>query len=130
MPAGVWKRGAAMKGKKKPKASRGQALFRVTEILRNPLDGAQERDVSECGRERRARRAPPGKRQKGKDPLPPRKTRRYIEKADRTIANAEMSACTAELMVHLARRENLYAKAVNAGDVKAALAVLIDEARL
>jgi len=116
-----------MKGKK---ASRALTLLRVTEIVRIRLDGAKEWDVSEYVREQETTDGSPWQLEEGETPLCDRQIRRYIAKADQLIAGAEMSACTAEMTVHLARRESLFAKAINAGDVKAALAVLIDEAKL
>jgi hypothetical protein len=112
------------------KATKAQTLLRVTEVVRIRLDGAKEWDVSEYVREQERTKGSPWELAGGQEPLSARQIRRYVAKADRLIAAAEMSACTAELTVHLARRESLFAKAVNAGDVKAALAVLIDQARL
>src|SRR5262249_11805691 len=116
-----------MKGKK---ASRALTLLRVTEIVRIRLDGAKEWDVSEYVREQETTDGSPWQLEEGETPLCERQIRRYIAKADRQIAAAEMSACAAALTVHLARRESLYAKALRQGDIRTAASVLKDEAEL
>jgi len=125
-----------MKGKKKPggrkgpKTSKAQVLLRLMAIVRIRLDGAKEWDVSEYVREQEQTDGSPWKLSKGQTPLTDRQIRRYIERADETIAESTESKTLDLLVRHFARRENLYAKAVNAGDIRTALAVLRDEAEL
>src|SRR5262245_2122580 len=119
-----------MKGKKKPKASNTTALLRVLEVVRIRLDGAKLWDVSEYVREQEQTAGSPWKLAKGDKPLSERQIARYVRRADDTIAASTRERRRQALVKNLARREHLYAKAVSAGDLRTALAVLQDEARL
>jgi hypothetical protein len=116
-----------MKGRK---ATRAIMLLRVTEIVRIRLDGAQSYDVTEYVAEKEREEGSPWHLAEGETPLSRRQIERYVQKADRIIVAAGVSDANAALAVHLARRENLFAKAVNAGAIRDALAVLIDMAKL
>jgi hypothetical protein len=117
-----------MKGKSK--ASRAQTLLRVTEIVRIRLDGAKEWDVSEYVREQEQTDGSPWKLDEDETSLSDRQIRRYIEKADRLIDESTRESWKKSLRRHLARREAMYAKAMNAGDIRTALAVADSEAKL
>src|SRR5215813_6549926 len=102
---------------KRPHASKAQVELRLTEIVRVRLDGAKEWDVSEYVREEEQKDGSPWKVQDGETPLSDRQIRRYIERADRLIAESTDKDRERLLTRHLARRENLFGKAVNAGDI-------------
>jgi hypothetical protein len=55
---------------------------------------------------------------------------RYLARADRLVAESCRASRKKLMRRHLAQRRSLYAKACLQGDVKAALAVLRDEAAL
>ena len=59
-----------------------------------------------------------------------RQLRRYIESAHKEVVNATQQAREQLVGRHLLLRRELYAMAVRAGDLRTALAVLRDEARL
>jgi hypothetical protein len=120
-----------MAGKpRKPSASRATVRTRVEEILRIRLDGAEFWDTCEYVREAEAEEGSPWHLAEGDKPLSDSQIRRYIAKADDLIAASCRASRKRLLRRHLAQRRNLYAKAVLQGDVKAALAVLRDEAQL
>ena len=116
--------------RKKAKASKAAVLLRITEVLRIRLDGAAEWDVSEYVREQEQTDGSAWKPRRGEKPLSDRQIRRYIERADALIAASTKESRKRSLVKHLARREAMYAKAMNAGDVRTALAVAQDEAKL
>jgi hypothetical protein len=112
------------------KATRAQTMLRVREVLRIRLDGAKEWDVSEYVREQEQADGSPWELADGQTPLSDRQIRRYVEKADALIAESTRESRKRSLVKHLAQRANLYAKAVNAGDIRSALAAADSEARL
>src|SRR5262249_23940384 len=63
-------------------------------------------------------------------PLCDRSLRRYVERADRLIVASVEKDRERAMARHLAQRRALYGKAVLAGDLRTALAVLRDEAQL
>jgi hypothetical protein len=104
---------------------------RVLDLLRIILDGAEEGwDLCEFVREKEAEAGSSWHLAEGDKPLSYSQIRRYAARAERLIA----ASCRAQgkklLRRHLARRRNLYAKATLAGDYRAALAALRDEAEL
>jgi hypothetical protein len=123
-----------MRGKKKREGvSKAEALAvaaRVDELVRIRLDGAQFWDVREYVREKEAEDGSPWKLVRGAKPLSDSQIRRYVQRADKTIQRSAREKRGAAIRRHIARRENLYAKAVNGGDVCTALAVLRDLAEL
>jgi hypothetical protein len=119
-----------MKGKKKPKASKATVLLRLLEIVRIRLDGAKLWDVSEYVREQEQTDGSPWKLADGDKPLSERQIARYVRRADDTIAVSTRERRRQSLVKQLARRDHMYAKAMNAGDVRTALAVAQDEAKL
>ncbi len=103
--------------KPKSKASRAEVTERVAEVLRIRLDGASFLDVCTYAN------------QKGWS-VSERQCGRYIAKADEMLASQTEKRRRRQINLHLARRENLYARAVNAADYRTALAVLGDLAKL
>jgi hypothetical protein len=100
---------------------------RIEEILRIRLDGAEFWDVREYAREKCAEA---GSIWENPKCLSDGQLYRYIARADKLIAESCRSSRKRLTRRHLAQRRNLYAKAVNSGDLRTALAVLADEARL
>jgi hypothetical protein len=120
-----------MAGKpRKPAASKATVRRRVEEVLRIRLDGAEFWDTCEFVREQEAKEGSAWHLAEGDKPLSDSQIRRYIARADNIIAESGRASRKRLLRRHLAQRRNLYAKAVLQGDVKAALAVLRDEAAL
>ena len=127
-----------MKGKKpkqgkRPGISRAEALRveqRITDIVRIRLDGAQFYDVREFVREAEQEDGSPWKLGSRDKPLSDGQLRRYVRRADDRIQRIGKGKRSRLIHRHLARREHLYGKAVNAGDVGAALAILKDMAML
>ncbi len=119
-----------MKGKKKPKASKATVLLRLLEIVRIRLDGAKLWDVCEYVREEEGKDGSPWKRADGDKPLSDSQIARYVKRADDTIAESTRERRRQSLVKNLARRDHMYARAMNAGDVRTALAVADSEAKL
>jgi hypothetical protein len=119
-----------MKGKKKPKASKATVLLRVTEVYRIRLAGAKLLDVQEYVREQEQTDGSAWKLADGDKPLSEAQICVYIKRADDAIAASTKESRKRSLVKNLARREDLYAKAVNAGDIRTALAVADSEAKL
>lgn len=107
-----------------------QVQQRVEDILRIRLDGAEFHDVREFAIEQGAKRGGPWERPAGHKPLSDPTLWRYIAAADEAIRAGLLSSRKKRLRMHLARRRNLYAKAVLAGDLRAALSVLDSLAKL
>jgi hypothetical protein len=105
-------------------------MLRVVDVLRIRLDGAKLWDVTEYVTEAEQADGSPWQLADGQTPLTKRQVARYVEKADAIIAESTRESRKRSIAKHLAQRANLYAKAVNAGDVRSALAVLRDEAEL
>jgi hypothetical protein len=114
----------------KAKASKAMVLLRLREILRIRLEGAKEWDVSEYVHEQERIDGSPWKLDEGETPMSGRQIRRYIRRADRIIEESTRASRKRSITWHLARREAMYAKAMNAGDVRTALAVADSEAKL
>jgi hypothetical protein len=114
----------------KPRPTKTQVQARVSEILRIRLDGAEFWDLCEYVREKEQEEGSPWKLAEGQKPLSDSQLWRYIAKADREIAASCRASRKKLLRRHLAQRRSLYAKAVSAGDYRAALACLQDEAKL
>lgn len=119
-----------MKGPKNRNATSPEVELRVTELVRIRLDGAQFWDVREYVREKEREPGSPWFLIEGRTPLSDTQLGRYIQRADKAIQRSVREKRGRVMRRHLARRENLYAKAVNAGDVNTALAVLRDDAKL
>jgi hypothetical protein len=120
----------AMADGKKPKPTKATVARRVEEVLRIRLDGAEFWDVREYAREKEKEPGSAWELTPDGKPLSDGQLWRYIGRADRMIAESCRASRKKLLRRHLAQRRNLYAKAVSQGDVRAALAVLTDEAKL
>src|SRR5438094_8985432 len=112
------------------KATRATIRQRVEELLAIKLDGAEFWDIRQYVSEKQAAGEPPWAIPEGGRPLCDRTLWRYLAQADRLIAESCSEGRKKLLRRHLAQRRSLYAKAVSAGDVRAALAGLRDEAEL
>src|SRR5947209_8205082 len=93
-------------------ATAAQVAARVEELLRIRLDGAELWDVREFMRQKVAANDPVW----GAAPLSTSQIYRYLEKVDAKIAESCKSSRRKLFRMALARRRNLYARAVNAGD--------------
>jgi hypothetical protein len=103
---------------------------RVEDVLRIRLDGAELWDVRQYVAEKQAAGEGPWALRDGENPLSDRQLYRYLAAADTLIAESCRTSRKKLLRNHLAQRRKLFARAAAAGDVKAALAVLQDIARL
>ena len=102
---------------RKKKAEAAEVALRVEEVLRIRLDGAQYHDVVQYAAE------------KGWE-LKERQLRLYMSRADDLLVERQEKQRRRIVAQHLARRESLYARAVNAADYRTGLAVLSDLAKL
>jgi hypothetical protein len=112
------------------KASKAQIQLRIEEVLRIRLDGAEFWDVREYAREKEKETGSPWELKDNEKPLSDATLWRYIGRADTLIAESCRSSRKKLFRRHLAQRRNMYAKAINAGDIRTALAVAQDEAEL
>lgn len=112
------------------RASDARIAKRVEEFVQVILDGAEAHDLRLYVSERRAEPDSPWAPAAGEKPLSDRQIRRYAARAEVVIAESCRTSRKRLVRRHLARRRNLYAKAVSQGDIRTALAVLTDEARL
>ena len=112
------------------KATKAIVQQRVEEVLRIRLDGAEFWDVREYAREKQQQEGSAWHLQPSDKPLSDGQLWRYIGMADKLIAESCRASRKKLLRRHLAQRRNLYAKAVSAGDYRAALAAARDEAEL
>jgi hypothetical protein len=103
---------------------------RVQAILQVRLDGAEGWDVRQYVADQEAAGEQPWKVEAGCKPLSERQIREYVTKADELIATSCRITRREALRRHKAQRRSLYARAVQAGDIGNALAVLKDLAAL
>jgi hypothetical protein len=99
------------------KATKAEIAKRVDEVLRIRLDGAQFHDIVQYGSE------------KGWG-VGERQIRKYIRRADDLLVERQDKGRRRVIARHIAQRQTLYARAVNAADHRTALAILADEAKL
>ena len=112
------------------KATAARVQLRTEDVLRIRLDGAELWDVREYVREQEKIEGSPwhlGPRQKS---LSDSQLYRYMAAADKLLATNLRAGRKKVIRRHLAQRRNLYGKAMVSGDLRTALAVLSDEARL
>jgi hypothetical protein len=114
----------------KPHKSAAVVARRVLEILQIILDGAQWWDICQFVREREQEAGSAWELPPGGKPLSESQLHRYVARATAMIADSCRASRKKLFRRHLAQRRNLFAKAVSQGDVRAALAVLTDEAKL
>ncbi|HVK12876.1 MAG TPA: hypothetical protein VM597_29255 [Gemmataceae bacterium] len=108
------------------KPTKAQVRARVEELLRIRLDGAELWDISEYVGQKAAE---PGSVWAGCK-LGRSQIYLYMRKVDALIAESTRGDRDKTIADHLAKRRNLYAKAVSSGDFRTALSVLRDEAEL
>lgn len=106
-----------MAQKRPSKASRPEVAERIAEVLRIRLDSAQFHDVCEYAKE------------KGWD-VSERQIGRYIAAADELIAKRMETRRKRLISRHIAMRESLAARAINAADLRTALATMDSTAKL
>ena len=99
------------------KATNAVILQRVEAVLAIRLDGAQLHDIRRYASE-------------NEWGVSDRQLERYIEKADRLLVGRRQRKWSRMKALHIARREALYARAVQSADHRTALAVLQDMAKL
>jgi hypothetical protein len=112
------------------KATAATIRARVDGILGVMLDGAMPFQVRQFVAEREAAGEAPWMIPEGGKPLSERQIRRYCDQADALTAEANRTNRKKRLRRHVARRHQLYARAVNAGDYRTALAIDQDLATL
>jgi hypothetical protein len=117
-------------GEKPKRATKTTKRDRVAAVLQVMLDGAQPHQVRQFVAEKTAAEEYPWKVAEGEKPLSERQLRRYMAEADRLIAAGHRTSHRKLLRRHLAMRRNLYARAVNAGDIGTALRIADSEAKL
>jgi len=99
-------------------------------VLRVILDGARPWDLRQYVSDREAAGEAPWTIPAGGKALSERQIRRYAERAERMLADDNRTQRKRLLRHHVAQRQSLYARAVNKGDERTALAVLHDLAVL
>ena len=99
------------------KADRATVLKRIEEVLRIRLDGAQYHDILQYAAENNW-------------DLKERQLREYIARADKLLVERQDKSRKKVVARHLAQRQALYARAVNAADYRTALAILDSDAKL
>ncbi|MBX9622700.1 MAG: hypothetical protein K2X82_02695 [Gemmataceae bacterium] len=100
-----------------PKASKAEVAARVDAVLRIRLDGAQFHDIVQYA-------AAHGWG------VEERQLWNYVRKAGELLVERGERSRRRAVALHLARRDALYARAVEAADYRTALAVLADAAKL
>ena len=99
------------------KSTNAEVAAREDVVVRIRLDGAQYHDIVQYAAEN------------GWD-VRERQIREYIRRADDLLVERQDKGRRRVIARHLAQRQALYARAVNAADYRTALAVLTDEAKL
>jgi hypothetical protein len=112
------------------KATNPIVQARVEDVLRIRLDGAEGWDVRRYVAEKEAAGEAPWTIAEGSKPLSERQIRNYVTAADKLIDESCRKERKKRLRRHLAQRRSLYARSVNKGDERTALAVLRDLAEL
>jgi hypothetical protein len=112
------------------KPSKATIARRVEEFVQIILDGAEPHDLRQYVSEMETKEGSPWKLAEGMKSLSDRQIRRYAVAAEKVIAESVRTSRKKIMRRHLARRRNLYAKAVSQGDMRTALAVLADEGKL
>ena len=108
-----------MKRQHAMKATKTEIQKRVEEILAIRLQGAEFTDIRQYASEQE----PPWN-------VSDRQLWRYIQAGDRILADTIEKDRTRLFNRHIAQRRALYAKAIQAGDFRASLAIVQDEATL
>jgi hypothetical protein len=111
-------------------ADRATIDARVEELLRIRLDGAEFWDVRQFVREKEAAGAAPWAIPDGGKPLSDSQLYRYLQRGDRLVKSSLFASRPKMIRDHIVKRRALYARTVNAGDFRSALAVLDSLAKL
>jgi hypothetical protein len=112
------------------KADKALVLRRIDDLLRVRLAGGEWWDLRNYVREKQAEPGSAWFLEDGENPLSDSQIRRYQRRVDDLIQQSHERSRRKLFRRHLAQRRHLYAKAVAAGDVRTALAILADEAEL
>jgi hypothetical protein len=112
------------------KATKAQVEARVNEVIRIRLDGAEIWDLRNYVREKEQEAGSPWQLAEGQRPLSDSQLWRYLAEADKRLAESCRASRKRLLRRHLARRRNLYTRALAQGDIRAALAAARDECEL
>ena len=112
------------------KATKAQIQLRVDDLLTFRLEGARLWDIRQYVTEKEKEPGSTWYRGEGAKPLSDAMLWRYIRWADALIASDARSSRKKRTRLHVAKRQNLFAKAVSQGDIRTALAVLDSEAKL
>ena len=112
------------------KATKATIRARIEAVAQLILDGALPYQVRQWVSEREAAGEPPWTIPEGGKPLSERQIARYAAQADALNAEEFRTKRTRMLRRHLAKRRALFARCVNSGDWRTALASLDSEARL
>lgn len=99
-----------------PKSTNAEIAIRVEQILRIRLDGAQFHEIREYAEAQ-------------KWGVSDSMLRKYITKADELLVERRDTRVRRRKALHLARRESMYARSVQAADYRTALACLQDMAK-
>ena len=99
------------------KAGRATIALRIQEVFRIRLDGAQFHDIVQYASEQAWG-------------VGERQLWTYVRRADDLLVERQDRGRRKVVARHLAQRQALYARALNAADYRTALAVLADEAKL
>ena len=102
---------------KPAKSTNAEVKARVEEVFRLRLDGAQYHDIVQFAAENDWN-------------VRERQIREYMARADKLLVERRDKSRQQLIALHMARRETLYARALNAADYRTALAVLCDAAKL
>src|SRR5262249_28074206 len=102
----------------------------VEEILRIRLDGAKFWDVREYARAQEVQEGSAWYLTAGARPLSDGQLWRYIAMADKQIAQNARASQKRQIRLHIEQIDNIYAKAMSQGDMRAALASRAEKARL
>lgn len=112
------------------KATKAQVRRRVDELVQFRLDGAQFWHICEYVRAKEQEEGSAWYRGDGKKPFSDATLWRYIGKVDDQIAAEFHSSRKKLVRQHVARRRNIFAKAMAKGDLRTAIAASDSEAKL
>jgi hypothetical protein len=112
------------------KATRALSAARVADVLRVRLDGAQFWQLRQYVREQEAAGALPWKLESGHGPLSDAQLYRYVVRADKELAKSIEKDREKLIREHVGKRRMIYARAINKGDERTALAAARDECEL
>jgi hypothetical protein len=112
------------------KSTKAQIQLRVEDLLGFQLEGAQFWHIREYVREREKQPGSIWYRGEGQNPISDATLWRYLSKTEQLISESFISSREKLIRWHIAKRNDLYAKAVARGDLRTALAILDSLAKL